>query len=88
MKNKYRFLKILVTVILLGFLLSFSLKRFSKQDITDEKISVNGINARNSKDGTAIMNVLLEVTSTDQLKNIMNQIKRVEGVLDTFRLFN
>lgn len=40
MKNKYRILKILVTVILLGFLLSFSLKRFSKQDITDEKISV------------------------------------------------
>ncbi len=56
--------------------------------LADEKISVNGINARNSKDGTAIMNVLLEVTSTDQLKNIMNQIKRVEGVLDTFRLFN
>lgn len=41
MKNKYRILKILVTVIILGFLLSFSLKRFSNQKITDDKISVN-----------------------------------------------
>ncbi len=40
MKNKYRILKIAVTVILLGFLLSFSLKRFSKQKITDDKVSV------------------------------------------------
>ena len=40
MKNKWRILKILVTVVLLGFLLSFSLKRFGNQKITDQKISV------------------------------------------------
>jgi len=40
MKNKYRILKIAITVILLGFLLSFSLKRFGSQKITDNKISV------------------------------------------------
>ncbi|THV56708.1 cell division protein FtsQ/DivIB [Chryseobacterium candidae] len=40
MKNKYRILKIVVTVIILGLLLSFSLKRFSHQQITDNKISV------------------------------------------------
>jgi len=40
MKNKYRILKIAVTVIILGFLLSFSLKKFSGQKITDQKISV------------------------------------------------
>lgn len=40
MKNKYRILKIAVTVILLGFLLSFSLKRFSNQKITNDKVSV------------------------------------------------
>lgn len=40
MKNKYRILKIAVTVIILGFLLSFSLKKFSGQKITDNKISV------------------------------------------------
>lgn len=40
MKNKYRILKIAITVILLGFLLSFSLKKFGNQKITDNKISV------------------------------------------------
>lgn len=40
MKNKYRILKIIITVIILGFLLSFSLKRFSNQKITDNKMSV------------------------------------------------
>ncbi len=40
MKNKYRILKIVITVIILGFLLSFSLKKFSEQKITDNKISV------------------------------------------------
>jgi cell division protein FtsQ len=40
MKNKYRILKIAVTVIILGLLLSFSLRRFSHQQITDNKISV------------------------------------------------
>ena len=40
MKNKYRILKIVITVILLGFLLSFSLKKFGGQKITDNKISV------------------------------------------------
>jgi cell division protein FtsQ len=39
MKNKWRILKILVTVILLGFLLHFSLKRFAEKPL--ESISVN-----------------------------------------------
>ncbi|PJJ64610.1 cell division protein FtsQ/DivIB [Chryseobacterium geocarposphaerae] len=40
MKNKYRILKIVITVIILGFLLSFSLRKFSRQKITDDRISV------------------------------------------------
>ncbi|WP_246566535.1 cell division protein FtsQ/DivIB [Kaistella soli] len=39
MKNKFRILKILITVIIFGFLLSFSLKRFNNK--TMEKVSVN-----------------------------------------------
>lgn len=39
MKNKFRILKILVTVILFGFLLSFSLKRFNGQTL--QKTTVN-----------------------------------------------
>lgn len=40
MKNKYRILKIAITVILLGFLMNFSLKRFSNQRISDDMVSV------------------------------------------------
>ncbi len=39
MKNKWRILKILVTVIIFGFLLSFSLKRFNNASM--EKVSIN-----------------------------------------------
>ena len=39
MKNKFRILKILITVIIFGFLLSFSLKRFNNKSM--EKVSVN-----------------------------------------------
>ncbi|MGZ5192466.1 MAG: cell division protein FtsQ/DivIB [Kaistella sp.] len=38
MKNKFRILKILITVIIFGFLLSFSLKRFNNKPM--EKVSV------------------------------------------------
>ena len=38
MKNKFRILKILITVIIFGFLLSFSLKRFNNKSM--EKVSV------------------------------------------------
>lgn len=40
MKNKYRFLKILVTIIILGFLLNFSLKRFNEAPLKDIVISM------------------------------------------------
>ncbi|MDO5615784.1 MAG: cell division protein FtsQ, partial [Cruoricaptor ignavus] len=45
MKNKWRILKILVTVILFGFLLSFSLKRFNNTAL--ERISVNMVYPEN-----------------------------------------
>ncbi|MGA9212091.1 cell division protein FtsQ/DivIB [Kaistella sp.] len=45
MKNKFRILKILITVILFGFLLSFSLKRFNNKSM--EKVSVNLIKTKN-----------------------------------------
>lgn len=45
MKNKFRILKILITVIIFGFLLSFSLKRFNNKPI--EKVSVNLAKTKN-----------------------------------------
>lgn len=45
MKNKFRILKILITVIIFGFLLSFSLKRFNNKPI--ENIAVNLAKTKN-----------------------------------------
>ena len=45
MKNKFRILKILITVILFGFLLSFSLKRFNNKPM--EKVSVKMTKTKN-----------------------------------------
>ena len=45
MKNKFRILKILITVIIFGFLLSFSLKRFNNKSM--EKVSVNMTKTKN-----------------------------------------
>ena len=47
MKNKWRILKILSTVIIFGFLLSFSLKRFNNASM--EKVSVNMVYPQNSE---------------------------------------
>ena len=44
MKNKFRILKILITVIIFGFLLSFSLKRFNNKSM--KKVSVNLIKTK------------------------------------------
>ena len=44
MKNKYRILKIAITVIILGFLLSFSLRRFNDKSM--EKVSVNMVKTK------------------------------------------
>ncbi len=47
MKNKWRILKILSTVIIFGFLLSFSLKRFNNASM--ERVSVNMVYPQNSE---------------------------------------
>lgn len=41
MKNKWRFLKIGVTLIILGFLLSFSLKRFAQKPMADVAVNLS-----------------------------------------------
>ena len=41
MKNKWRILKILITVVLFGFLLSFSLKRFNNAKMENVSINMN-----------------------------------------------
>ncbi len=54
--------------------------------LADEKIQVNGINARTNKEGLVNMNTIIVVATKDQLKSIKNKLKRIEGVISVNRL--
>lgn len=73
MKNKWRILKILVTVILFGFLLSFSLQRFS--DAPMEQVSVNLVELQESEkvyfiDEKEIRNLIKKSNPTKKIGDI------------------
>ncbi|MDO5095746.1 MAG: bifunctional (p)ppGpp synthetase/guanosine-3',5'-bis(diphosphate) 3'-pyrophosphohydrolase [Peptostreptococcaceae bacterium] len=53
---------------------------------SDEKIMVNSINARTNKESIATMYAGITVSSKEQLKTIMNKLKRVDGVISVTRV--
>lgn len=54
--------------------------------LADEKITVNGINARTNKEGIVNMSTILVVASKDQLKSVKNKLRRIEGVISADRI--
>jgi guanosine-3',5'-bis(diphosphate) 3'-pyrophosphohydrolase len=53
--------------------------------IGDAKIPLKAMNARITKEQTAVMNLTLEITDTEQLDKIIKQLKKVEGVYEAAR---
>lgn len=56
--------------------------------VANEKIGLNGINARKGKDSEVTINLLVEVDGTEQLDYIMKKIKSVPGVEKIYRMTN
>lgn len=56
--------------------------------VANEKIGLNGINARKGKDSEVTINLLVEVEGTEQLNYIMKKIKSVPGVERIYRMTN
>ncbi len=56
--------------------------------VANEKIGLNGINARKGKDSEVTINLLVEVEGTEQLDYIMKKIKAVPGVEKIYRMTN
>ena len=52
---------------------------------SDEKIAVNSVNARKNKDLSATISATIEITSKEQLKTIINKIKKVPDVISVDR---
>ncbi|HOJ10698.1 MAG TPA: bifunctional (p)ppGpp synthetase/guanosine-3',5'-bis(diphosphate) 3'-pyrophosphohydrolase [Clostridiales bacterium] len=53
--------------------------------ISDAKIPLKGINARTTRDQTAIMTLTLEITDTEQLNKILRKLRKIEGVFEVTR---
>ncbi|CEN77112.1 GTP pyrophosphokinase (RelA/SpoT) [[Clostridium] sordellii] len=53
-----------------------------------EKVSLNGINARKSKDNIVNINLLVEVDSIETLNFLMKKIRSIPGVENIYRVIN
>jgi len=56
--------------------------------IAIQKLNINGINARKTKDGITHINLLIEVNDISELTNLMKKLKAIPGVEDVFRVRN
>ncbi|SDZ16177.1 GTP pyrophosphokinase [Proteiniborus ethanoligenes] len=56
------------------------------QLLTNMQLTVTSLNARTNKEKTALINMILEIKDIDQLKELMRKIKRLEGVMDVYRV--
>ncbi|SHI33491.1 GTP pyrophosphokinase [Clostridium cavendishii DSM 21758] len=56
--------------------------------ITDSKLHLNGLNAKAAKNGVASVNIKVKIDSVEQLKELMKKIRRLQGVIDVYRMNN
>ncbi|MEW9077425.1 RelA/SpoT family protein [Terrisporobacter glycolicus] len=56
--------------------------------IAIQKLNINGINARKTKEGITHINLLIEVNDISELTNLMKKLKAIPGVDDVFRVRN
>lgn len=56
------------------------------QKITDSDIGLMGLNARTDKDRIAIINLTLEIKDIDDLKVLMKKVRKIESVIDVYRV--
>lgn len=54
--------------------------------ITELKLQLSAVNANLAKQGFALINVKLKITSVDSLKDLMKRLKRLKGVSDVYRV--
>ena len=56
--------------------------------ITETKLSLTGLNANSPKGNLAMINIKIKISSIDDLKDLMNRLKRLKGVMDVYRMNN
>lgn len=53
--------------------------------ISNSKTQVRSINARTSKNHTAIINLTIQVSDVEQLEKVMREFRKISGVIDVYR---
>lgn len=56
--------------------------------ISDTSVLVLGVNARRTKDEMAVINLTLEISNKDQLKQIMNKFKNMPDIIEVKRVIS
>jgi len=56
--------------------------------ITDSNLYLNSLNANSSKGNEALISIKVKIDTVEQLKELMKKIRRLQGVVDVFRMNN
>ncbi|MDM8534453.1 bifunctional (p)ppGpp synthetase/guanosine-3',5'-bis(diphosphate) 3'-pyrophosphohydrolase [Clostridiaceae bacterium HSG29] len=56
--------------------------------INNENFIVNGLNARKDKKGIATVEMIIEITNKKHLSKLINNLKKVDGVIEVKRVIN
>lgn len=54
--------------------------------ITDSNLSLLSLNAKSGKNGLANINIQVKIDSIEQLKDLMKKIRRLQGIVDVYRV--
>ncbi|MHC6180661.1 RelA/SpoT family protein [Clostridium sp. JNZ X4-2] len=60
----------------------------SMEIISDSKIYLYAINAKPVKNGIAVINVKLKISSIDELKDVMRKLRKIKGTIEVYRTEN
>jgi len=55
------------------------------KQVENYKVKLMGVNTRTNKDDTAVLDISIETTSTEELSKLINAFKNVESVYDVYR---
>ena len=56
--------------------------------VTEMKVQLQALNAKTNKQGFAMVNIKLRITTIDELKELMKKVKKVKGVIEVYRVKN
>lgn len=54
--------------------------------VSDSKLNITYLNAKTVKSGDAIINITVEITDTSELERLIEKLKRLENVIDVYRI--